>query len=125
MPYGFVLLVLTCLARRSTPSAVTAGGRPELYLRAPDYHPGVPMYDWECGSCGKRFERMEASGTEATGCPACGANASRRITGFALSRQQTANQRRRMEDARGVGRDGARQRFKADIARRRERKTGS
>ena len=83
------------------------------------------MYDWECGSCGERFERIEAAETESSRCPACGADARRRITGFALSRQPTAGQRRRMEDARGVGRDGARQRFKADMARRRERKTGS
>ena len=84
------------------------------------------MYDWECGSCGERFERLEPSGTETTACPACGADdARRRITGFATSRLPTVGQRRRMEDARGTNRDGARQRFKADMARRRERKGGS
>lgn len=84
------------------------------------------MYDWECGSCGERFERLEAPGTETTSCPACGADgATRRFTTFALSRQPTAGQRRRMEDARGTDRDGARQRFKADMARRRDRKGGS
>ena len=84
------------------------------------------MYDWECGSCGERFERLESVGTETTACPACGAKgARRRITGFGLSRLPTAGERRRMEDARGTNRDGARQRFKADMARRRERKGGS
>ncbi len=38
--------------------------------------------------------------------------------------QPTPNQQRRMEDARGTNRDGARQRFKSDLARRRERKPG-
>lgn len=97
----------------------------ELYLRGGVYPWRVPMYDWECGSCGQRFEAIEPAGTETTACRECGApGAERRFSTFAYSRQPTPGQRRRMEDARGTNRDGARQRFRADIARRRERKGG-
>ena len=52
-------------------------------------------------------------------------HASRRLSSFGLSRQPTAAQKRRMEDRRGIDRDGARRRFKRDLARNRERKPGS
>jgi putative FmdB family regulatory protein len=83
----------------------------------------VPIYEFECGDCGERFEELAAMGTENARCPSCGAEgAERRLSSFGLTRQPTAGQRRRMEDARGTNRDGARQRFKADLAKRRERK---
>ena len=86
----------------------------------------MPIYEFECGACGERFEELVPAGTESSACPACGAaEVPRRFSSFALSRQPTAGQKRRMEDARGVGRDGARQRFKADLAKRRERKPGA
>ena len=85
----------------------------------------MPIYEFECAACGERFEELSAAGTETATCPACGeGSAQRRLSSFGLSRQPTANQRRRMEDSRGTNRDGARQRFKADIARRRERGPG-
>lgn len=83
------------------------------------------MYEFECPDCGERFERLSDLGTDHETCPACGcARAERRLSSFGLTRQPTANQRRRMEDARGTNRDGARQRFKAGLARRRNRKSG-
>ncbi len=86
----------------------------------------MPIYEFECAACGERFEELAPLGTEDASCPACGtAGAQRRLSSFGLSRQPTPNQRRRMEDKRGTNRDGARQRFKADLARRRERKPGS
>jgi putative FmdB family regulatory protein len=85
----------------------------------------VPIYEFECGECGERFEDLVAMGTDSAPCPACGAErAERRLSSFGLTRQPTPNQQRRMEDRRGTNRDGARQRFKADLARRRERKPG-
>jgi putative FmdB family regulatory protein len=86
----------------------------------------MPIYEFECGECGERFEELVAAGTESAACPACGATgAPRRLSSFAPTRQPTAAQRRRMEDRRGIDRDGARQRFKRNLAERRERKPGS
>lgn len=80
----------------------------------------MPIYEFECGECGQVFEDLVPAGTAAASCPACGTDgARRRLSTFGLSRQPTPNQRRRMEDKRGTDRDGARQRFKADLARRR------
>jgi putative FmdB family regulatory protein len=86
----------------------------------------MPIYEFECGECGERFEQLVSAGTERADCPACGAaGAERRLSSFGLTRQPTPGQRRRMEDKRGIDRDGARRRFKADLARNRERKPGS
>lgn len=85
----------------------------------------MPIYEFECGECGERFEQLVAAGTVAAACPACGAeDAERRLSSFGLSRQPTANQRRRMEDRRGTDRDGARQRFKRNISKARRRRSG-
>jgi putative FmdB family regulatory protein len=80
----------------------------------------VPIYEFECGECGERFESLVDAGTEAATCPRCGAEgAERRLSSFGLSRQPTPNQRRRMEDKRGTNRDGARTRWKESMAKRR------
>jgi putative FmdB family regulatory protein len=82
----------------------------------------VPTYDFECGACGERFESLEPVDTEIITCVKCGAEeAQRRISSFGLiTRQPTPNQRRRMEDARGTDRDGARRRFKENLAKHRK-----
>ena len=83
----------------------------------------MPIYEFECGSCGERFEELVPAGTDRVACRACGADgAERRLSSFALSRQPTAGQRRRMEDARGTNRDGARQRFKQSMDKARGRR---
>lgn len=85
----------------------------------------MPIYEFDCGECGERFEQLVAAGTELADCPACGAGgAERRLSTFGLSHQPTANQRRRMEDRRGTDRDGARQRFERSISKARERRSG-
>jgi putative FmdB family regulatory protein len=100
-------------------SAVTRGPRP---VRAPHYDRRVPIYEFECDSCGARFEDLVAAGTELAPCRECGAEgARRRLSTFGTSRQLTASQRRRLEDKRGTNRDGARQRFKQSLGRARER----
>lgn len=92
----------------------------------PHYHRLVPIYEFECAACGERFEELSPVGTEAASCPACRVEgAERRFSSFGLSRQPTANQQRRMEEGRGTSRDGARRRFKSDLAKRRERKPGA
>ncbi len=83
----------------------------------------MPIYEFECQSCGGRFESLVALGTESEPCRLCGSTgAERRISTFSdLSRQMTPSQRRRAEDARGVNRDGARNRFKRSLAKNRGR----
>jgi len=38
----------------------------------------MPIYEFECGQCGARFEELVAAG-EAISCPSCGAERSRRL----------------------------------------------
>ena len=86
----------------------------------------MPIYEFECGECGERFEELVPAGTERADCPACAAaGAERRLSSFGVTRQPTPGQKRRMEDRRGTDRDGARQRFKANLAKGRERKPGT
>ncbi|MCB0875791.1 MAG: zinc ribbon domain-containing protein [Solirubrobacterales bacterium] len=85
----------------------------------------MPIYEFECGECGERFERLVPAGTDNAECPACGApGAGRRLSTFGLTRQPTPAQKRRMEDRRGTDRGGARERFGESLARARERKPG-
>ncbi len=85
----------------------------------------MPIYEFECGECGERFEELSSAGTETATCPNCGTEgAERKLSSFGLSRMPTPNQQRRMEDKRGTNRDGARQRFGASLAKARERKGG-
>lgn len=82
----------------------------------------MPIYEFECGECGEIFEDLVPVGTETATCRSCGHDgARRRLSTFGLTRQPTPRQQRRMEDKRGTDRDGARKRFKADLARRRGR----
>ncbi|MGH2923172.1 MAG: FmdB family zinc ribbon protein [Solirubrobacterales bacterium] len=85
----------------------------------------MPLYEYACRSCGHRFEELVGPhvGTAPSDvrCPACGADRPERLlSGYATTRGLTPNQKRRLEDARGVDRDGARKRFGArrDAARR-------
>jgi putative FmdB family regulatory protein len=83
----------------------------------------VPIYEFACQSCGHRFEELVGShvGLEAEDvvCPECGsAKAERQLsTSYApLQHGMTPNQRRRLEDKRGVDRGGAKERFKQQRA---------
>lgn len=63
----------------------------------------MPLYEFECGRCGARFEELVGAGTEAVACRACGAAETRRLysppgappklvkTGGALRRQEQRN----------------------------------
>jgi putative FmdB family regulatory protein len=83
----------------------------------------VPIYEFDCQSCGHRFEELVGShvGVESAdvSCPECGSAKVERLisTSYApLQRQMTPNQRRRAEDKRGTDRDGAKERFKQQRA---------
>ncbi|WP_442899797.1 FmdB family zinc ribbon protein [Geomonas sp. RF6] len=45
----------------------------------------MPLYEFSCKSCGKRFEKLLRSGeTELPPCPACGSSdVGREVSGFA------------------------------------------
>jgi putative FmdB family regulatory protein len=83
----------------------------------------VPIYEFDCQSCGHRFEELVGSqvGLDAADvvCPECGsAKVERRLsTSYApLKHQMTPNQRRRLEDKRGTDRGGASERSKQQRA---------
>lgn len=85
----------------------------------------VPIYEFQCGSCGARFERLVEAGTGAAECPECGTEGAERCySQFGVSRQLTPNQRRRLEDKRGVDRGGARARWQQHLDRARKPKGG-
>ena len=83
----------------------------------------MPIYEFACRSCGHCFEELVGShvGVELSEvvCPECGFEEAERLlsTSYApLQRQMTPNQRRRLEDARGTDRGGAKERFKRQRA---------
>lgn len=39
----------------------------------------MPIYEFECGSCGARFEELVAAGTGEMECPVCGSAEARRL----------------------------------------------
>jgi putative FmdB family regulatory protein len=89
----------------------------------------VPIYEFECRSCGQRFEELVGSHigreTEEVRCPECGAAEAGRVLASPyapLHRRMTPNQRRRLEDKRGIDRGGAKERFKRQRAAERRGK---
>ncbi|MEK6250606.1 MAG: zinc ribbon domain-containing protein [Actinomycetota bacterium] len=38
----------------------------------------MPIYEFECGQCGSRFEELVKSGTSAPACPSCESSQTRR-----------------------------------------------
>lgn len=43
------------------------------------YHPHVPLYEYECGQCGARFETLAAVGVDEHECAECGAQGAKRL----------------------------------------------
>jgi putative FmdB family regulatory protein len=51
--------------------------------RSEEAEDSMPIYEYECKSCGHSFERITKVGEEAPACPACGADRpQRRIAAF-------------------------------------------
>jgi putative FmdB family regulatory protein len=83
----------------------------------------VPIYEFACQSCGRRFEELVGSHvgveTAEVACPECGSTKIERLLSSSyapLQRQMTPNQRRRADDKRGTDRGGAKERFKQQRA---------
>lgn len=88
----------------------------------------MPVYEFRCRKCDRRFEELVGAhvGLEPgdVRCPGCGATDPERLltSGYApQSRRLTANEKRRLEGARGTDRGGAKQRFRAQRAAERRR----
>jgi putative FmdB family regulatory protein len=67
----------------------------------------MPVYEFECEGCGRRFEELTSADTEGLACPHCGAERTRRL----LSSPSPASRQPRGAGVRG------------DESRRRERET--
>ena len=94
----------------------------------------VPIYEFECRSCGHRFEELVGShvgvAVADVRCTQCGeADVERLVSStYAPTQHQlTAGQKRRLEAKRGIDRGGAKERFKRQRAaeRRATRRGGS
>jgi putative FmdB family regulatory protein len=56
-----------------------AGFARDWVPEARSYDPTVPIYEFRCGSCGERFERLVPAGTASETCPACGSEETERV----------------------------------------------
>ena len=91
----------------------------------------VPIYEFECRSCGHHFEELVGSHvgveTEDVRCPECGQAEVERLISSSyapIHRQLTPGQKRRLEDKRGIDRGGAKERFKRQRAAERRAARG-
>ena len=91
----------------------------------------VPIYEFECRSCGHRFEELVGSHagleTDDVRCPECAkADVERLVSGSfsSIHRQMTPGQKRRLEDERGTDRGGAKERFRRQRAEERRAARG-
>jgi putative FmdB family regulatory protein len=81
----------------------------------------MPIYEFECESCGERFEELVAAGAEAVPCPACGSARSRRLlSGFAPPGRQPRGAGVRSDESRRREREAARSERLADSRKKRE-----
>jgi putative FmdB family regulatory protein len=85
----------------------------------PNYHRRVPIHEFECESCGHRFEELTGAhvgkGESDVVCPNCDSPKVERLLSGSyapLHRQMTPAQKRRLEAKRGVDRGGAKERFR-------------
>jgi putative FmdB family regulatory protein len=84
----------------------------------------MPMYEFVCPRCGRRFERLAGAGTQREDCPQCGAaDAERVLSPVAPPARlvKSAGTARKVEDKRGTNRGGALERFRKQRAGERKR----
>ena len=82
----------------------------------------MPIYEFLCPACGKRFEELSGAGTEHAECPECGSPEARRVPSApapARRLSMSPGDARRAEGKRGIDRGGAKQRFAKQLARER------
>jgi putative FmdB family regulatory protein len=74
----------------------------------------VPIYEFLCERCGRRFEELVASGTEAAVCRSCGAERTRRVYsahGVPFKLVKTPGEMRKQERSNAQLRDRTKKRF--------------
>jgi len=80
----------------------------------------MPIYEFECGSCGACFEELVAAGTEEMACPECGAVGARRLlSNVSPPGRQPRGAGVRSDESRRRDREAARQDRLADARRKR------
>jgi putative FmdB family regulatory protein len=80
----------------------------------------VPIYEFRCSACGKRFEALVDAGTESVGCRECGEEGAERVLSaqappFGLVKPRGEARRQEQRNAE------LRKRTKADFKARRKR----
>ncbi len=79
----------------------------------------MPIYEFECGECGMRFEELAAAGA-AVACPSCGAERSRRLfSAVSPPGRQPRGAGVRSDESRRREREAARQDRMAESRKRR------
>lgn len=80
----------------------------------------MPIYEFECGSCGARFEELVAAGAGEMECPGCGAAGARRLlSNVSPPGRQPRGARVRSGESQRREREAARQDRVADARKRR------
>ena len=83
----------------------------------------MPMYEFVCSACGRRFEELVAVGTTTATCPGCGARGAERVLSPAATPFQLVKSRgeaRKQERSNASMRKRAKEGFKARRRRARE-----
>jgi putative FmdB family regulatory protein len=79
----------------------------------------MPIYDFECGECGARFEELVAAGADGP-CPVCGSKRTRRLySGVSPPNRQPRGAAVRSDEARRREREAARRDRLAESRKRR------
>jgi putative FmdB family regulatory protein len=80
----------------------------------------VPIYEFECEECGRRFDELVAAGAAAPPCPSCGAERSKQLlSNVAPPARQPRGAKVRSDEARRGEREAAhRERLAGDLAKR-------
>jgi putative FmdB family regulatory protein len=99
---------LPTLLKKSRSAARTTIGR------------AMPIYEFECGGCGARFEELVGAGTDEMNCPECGADrAQRLLSNVSPPGRQPRGARVRSDESQRRERESARQGRIADARKKR------
>ena len=87
----------------------------------------MPMYEFDCGACGERFEDLVPPGTQTTECRLCGSGDTRRVLstpGAPLKLVKTVGAARKQEARNAKLHAATKAKFKETRRKQREAKKG-